>query len=47
MVKLSSFSTGQLRPLLALHLPPINLIVSQGTHGPKSNGTLSQEQLRA
>ena len=31
MVKLLSFSTGQLRPLLVLHTPPINLVVFQGT----------------
>lgn len=33
VVKLSSISIGQLRPLLALHLRPIDLIVCQGTSG--------------
>ena len=43
VVKHSSVSTGQLRRLLALHLRPINLVVFQGTSGPKSNETLSWE----
>ena len=30
-IKLSSVSTGQLRPLRALHTRPINLVVFQGT----------------
>ena len=39
VVKCSSVSTGQLRRLLALHNQPINLVVFQGTLGPKSNET--------
>ena len=31
VAKLSSISIGQLRPLLALHPRPINLVVYQGT----------------
>jgi len=31
VAKLSSISIGQLRPLLALHLRPIDLVVYQGT----------------
>jgi hypothetical protein len=39
VVKCSSVSTGQLKRLLALHHQPINLVVFQGTLGPKSNET--------
>ena len=39
VVKCSSVSTGQLKRLLALHHQPINLVVFQGTSGPKSNET--------
>jgi len=39
VVKCSSVSTGQLKRLLALHNQPINLVVFQGTLGPKSNET--------
>jgi len=39
VVKYSSVSTGQLKRLLALHNQPINLVVFQGTLGPKSNET--------
>ena len=39
VVKHSSISTGQLRRLHALHSQPINLVVFQGSSGPKSNET--------
>ena len=47
VAKLSSISIGQLRPLLALHPRPINLIVYQGTSELAFNETLSWERLRA
>ena len=39
VVKHSSVSTGQLKRLPALHHRPINLVVFQGTSGPKANET--------
>ena len=47
VAKLSSVSTGQPRPLLTLHIQPINLVVFQGAPGPKSNETSSWGWLRA
>ncbi len=41
MVKSSCVSTGQLKRFLALHLRPINLVVYQGTSGPKTTESLS------
>jgi len=39
VVKHFSISTGQLKRLHALHSQPINLVVFQGSSGPKSNET--------